>query len=281
MSAYVESDFRRGFILDEERVRKINELIHNRLATDQNYPCPVYKVYRSDNFTYTTTNIEDIFKEDNGDSQKVVRILILIEDEQSKLKFDLDFDVRYATSLKIEGENRDLVFLLFSDLRQYMANEVTICKRISTRSLHLLLFLIPLTLLGIIFIALMTGLLQAMPATSAKLALESQNALDKLNFLISSQEQISIALTGGQNVVLFFLGLGACMVLTMVIAMINRDQLLRLSNSLFIQDLFLFGKEIKRHEIRQRRRSNIFWGIIVATVVSVIAGLIVWLATKS
>ena len=60
MGAFVNHTFTKGFILDEERIRKINELLSSRGITVNPICTPIYKVYREDTFSYITNDIPAI-----------------------------------------------------------------------------------------------------------------------------------------------------------------------------------------------------------------------------
>jgi len=146
MGAFVDHKFRKGFLLDEERLRKLNDMLLTRGEQLPNECKPTYKVYRADGLTYTTEDIQQILCEDNADWQRVVRLVVSMQAEDD-LSLELDFDEQ-QTTLHIEGNDRDLVFLVFSDLKQYLANEVFIIRQLPSRigypvtSLSLLAFLI-------------------------------------------------------------------------------------------------------------------------------------------
>ena len=114
---------------------------------------------------------------------------------------NLDFKAGSNTSLTIEGEDRDLVYLLYSDLRQYLTNEVNVCKRISAGTLRTTTFsAIAVVTLAVLFAGVL-GIANAMNARiiSAPSVLESQSVIDKLNFLISQNAESSISLNRGQT----------------------------------------------------------------------------------
>jgi hypothetical protein len=132
MGAYAEQAFnKKGYILDEERLRKINSLLCQRVKDIPNSPIPVYRVFRSDSFTYSTKNLEDIICEDNYDYQRIERIYIYHDSEKAASPYEADegFHLLIALEkdeiyLKIRGENRDLVFLLLSELKQYISQKL-------------------------------------------------------------------------------------------------------------------------------------------------------------
>ena len=271
MSAYVEHEFEKGFILDEERIRKINDLLGKRLPEDQGYPKPTYKVYRADSFTYTTLNVQDIIEEENTEWQKIERITVSVKAEK-RLELELDFDVGH-TALTIEGEDRDLVFLLFSDLRQYLSSVVNIYRRLSPRTIRSSIAVSSFLLLLLGFAVLV--LTPSIPEEAVRLAIGSQDITEKLDFLISrSVRPVQQYASGG----LLLIGVGFA--LYTGVLFYHPQSSGRIVSFVSPHDLFLFGKEMDRHTRRLRLRSNIFWVIIVGTVVSLITGLVVWIVTK-
>jgi len=119
MPAYVEHEFPRGFILDEERLRKLAHLVSERLANTGAFQ---FHVYRGDAFTYTTDSVDEVLKEDNADWRRLTK-LELRTVAPTDLALFLSFSSS-GTRVEIEGTNRDAVFLLFSDLRAYLKEEV-------------------------------------------------------------------------------------------------------------------------------------------------------------
>ena len=122
MSAFVEHSFDRGFLLDEPKLRKLHELVAARLSKLQT-PIPVrFKVYRGDSDSYETEAVQDVINEDNEDWRAITRL-----DVTAIVTDVLDFELSFSgkrPSLRIVGDDRDAVFLLFSDVREYMTNEV-------------------------------------------------------------------------------------------------------------------------------------------------------------
>src|SRR6266498_3038613 len=115
MGAYTDHKFRRGFLLDEVRLRKIASIITNHIVSKPNATWQwQYKVKRSDALVYTTSSIEDIFAEDNSLSQRIVSIDITLMPESDKsFSLSLLFDTDEGTRLTLEGEDRNFVFVLF------------------------------------------------------------------------------------------------------------------------------------------------------------------------
>ena len=114
MAAYVEHRFKRGFLLDEEKLRKLVNLITQRLGKSEP-PIPYkLRVFRADPYSYETSNVEDIVNEDHADWRRITRLQI----EASRQK-DFEFELTFSdegTSLNLDGDDRDQVYLLLSDL---------------------------------------------------------------------------------------------------------------------------------------------------------------------
>lgn len=289
MSAYVEYEFERGFILDEERIRRINEIIRTRLPTEDEHLVLNYAVYRSDSYVYMTQNVEDVIREDNGESQRIVRILASVQDARelprfvagfqsirglseqletsglrTRLSLNLDFDTNKRSGLYIQGEDRDLVYLLYSDLRQYLIHEVNVCRYLSGFALRVtatsVLFLSAVTSIVAYFVNLVASQIQS--PEIVKSVLESQSVIDKLNYLISKNLEVYDILTGRALLPVLLL-LFAGMLLALAAAAAPSRFWYRFSTFIFPRNIFLLGKEIKRHADTQRRRSNLLWVVIV------------------
>jgi hypothetical protein len=134
MAAFVEHSFPHGFLLDEERLRKLKDLIENRLAKMPTHPQLVYKVYRGDSYSYTTTSVEDVAKEDNEDWRRITRLELSV-DSKNDLVFLLSFSAK-GCDLRITGADRDNVFLVFSDVRDYVHNEVAVVRGLTRTSVR-------------------------------------------------------------------------------------------------------------------------------------------------
>jgi hypothetical protein len=66
MGAYVHHQFERGFLLDEERLRKLVHLIAEKLDPEKSGKRYEFKVFRGDAYSYMTNAVDDILKEDNA-----------------------------------------------------------------------------------------------------------------------------------------------------------------------------------------------------------------------
>jgi hypothetical protein len=182
----------------------------------------------------------------------------------------LDFDEK-ATNLQIEGDIRDDVFLVFSDLKQYLTNEV--CTRrspFSSKKVAQLLFALPVTLLfAWIYIRGSVTKVDVVDI-SAESVLKSQDLAAKLNYLIvqqSKSEVTTIPVAIGSVFLVASLGL----------AVFGEAIILKPLRYLHPRNIFLVGKEIERHERRIKLRDRLIWTIgvgLIMTILGVVLPLI-------
>lgn len=59
-NAYVKYDFKKGFILDEAKLRKINEIIRKRLEELELEEELEFEMFRADSYCIICDNIESI-----------------------------------------------------------------------------------------------------------------------------------------------------------------------------------------------------------------------------
>lgn len=283
MGASVRHKIKQGFVLDEERIRKINDLIVKRLGELKGNPQLSYKVYRADAFVYSTLHVQDVINEENLEWQKMERLSILLTypdtiESSQKVILELHFNSNATdeppTTINIEGEERDFVYLFFSDLREYLQNEVNIIKslkqplgKLLTRFLAVLAILILLTVIAVISSKVPSG-------GEIGTLMSSQDTNEKLNYLIKAEEARSPG-----NIALFMWISGAS-ILLYLLSNLFEARISKWGDRLVSSSTFLFGREIDRYNSKQAFRNKLIWGVIVASAVSIITGLLVWLLTR-
>ena len=265
LSAWVQHSFSRGFALDEGRIRKIHDLICKRLPASGAYPDPRFKVYLADSSSYTTLSVRDILSEDNDEYQRIERITVSVDDD--RLHFLLDFD-QGKTDLSIDGVDRDVVFLLYTDLGEYLSSEINTRRRVSSRSVR------DATMLaGLCFFALsfLFYVLPEMPARSELASLVGGTDVNaKLNYLLTSTVEVGS---------LYLPMLGWLFLMLLAISVESRI-FRRLVHFFVPSDVFLFGHEIERQAKADKLRSNLMWGVAIALAISLVSGLFVWYLTR-
>lgn len=263
MNAYVNHEFQRGFVLDEIRVRKLHELVSSRINKLDTPPELLLKVFRGDSFVYETAIVDDVVKEDNDDWRAVTR-LDFIAEKENELAFRLSFSSR-RIFINIAGDDRDSVFLLFSDVREYLQSSVLSRITVSREATRLFsMFLMLAAMIGL-FWSMLSSL--APDAATATKALAANDLGAKLNYLIEER--------AGRKMPTATLGWLALMALATLGAISGAlEWTLRL---LFPSNIFLFGQRKEAHDKRRSTLSKVFWGFFVALAVSILAGeLLTW-----
>jgi multisubunit Na+/H+ antiporter MnhB subunit len=276
MAAFVEHSFKRGFLLDEARLRKLKDVIENREVKNRPDSKIVYRVYRGDSYAYDTEAVDDVVNEDNEDWRRVTRLDIKIahpdkkNDEEVGFAFRLSFSGSDGCELRIAGDDRDRVFLLFSELREYVQHEVAVARRIGedmSRFLPLILSALMFTATTVLFMYIA----ERFDPVVSKQALDSSDIATKLNFLIEHRETEVIS---PKSMIIGSLG----MALSIVVFFSSANAVV---SFIFPGNVFLFGKRKERFEKRQRMMSNLLWVVGVGLLVSIIGGFIVWRFTAA
>lgn len=261
MGAYVEEKFKGGFLLDEGKLRKIVDLIEHRNGDES----IVFKVFRGDSYSYETQSLEDVINEDNDDWRSITKLQISLAEEHP-LEFHLTFSDE-GLSIFITGENRDSVFLIYSDLREYFNNDVLKKPPMSEKTGGLVAMILMLSSMAIVFFFSFSDQMNKDPSV-VRAVLDSNDLHEKINYLISDREE-----KNGEFPYLYILVILAAPVILMTGAVQG------IWNFIFPSNQFLFGDRKKKYEARMALISKIFWGVVVALIVSMIASVIVWRAT--
>ncbi len=260
MGAYVEEKLKGGFILDEGKLRKISDLIERRI----NGASLLYKVYRGDSYSYETSEIDDVVNEDNEDWRAITKLQLLVKQDE---QLDFKFTFSDGASVYITGNDRDSVFLIYSDLREYMKNEVLTKPPLSDKSARILGMLLLVAVMSVFMYTILSAIADKDPSLM-KAALDSQDVNQKLDFLIKDRKE---PLQGKS---------AYWLILVMIIPILATSDLIHKAwNFVFPTNLFLFGDKRKKHEARMGLVSKIFWGVGVAFIVSIIASVFVWKIT--
>lgn len=256
-NAYVNFVFKKGYLLDEEKLRKLYNIIHKRLSekdlTDKLY-C---RIFRKDSYCFSCNNIEDILKEDNWGPTTIGRLLIEIDSEQLQMAFDFDGS---GTTLRIEGNDRDFIYLLYSDIKEFTQNEINVVNKIRIKESF------PITMFMLLFlpfsiVLLVRDLFKKVPEN----IINSTDIIEKLNYLINRNSADTTNLKSLYLLIPFIL-------LAFIIPILLKKTL----NYCFPYNLFLIGKQINFYEKRINIRGKIFWGIGIAFIVSLAAGLVIY-----
>ena len=267
MNAYVNHKFKSGFLLGEEAIVKIHDLIETRAKELSPEAKPKLKVYRSDNSVYEADGIGDLRNEENAKRNRIQQVDFLVEDDQMKLT--LSFENESLPSLKIEATDRDKAFLLFSEIKEYLHTECLILRRPFSDRKESLVSLIGLMVAqaGMLIYFVLKSLFPSEKRRAIEEAISSPEATEKLNALLQdklSTDKEAPMVLGGMIGLVILIFVGGYVI-----------------QKIYPSSVFYLGKEIESYDRLKSNRSKWIWGIGISFIVSFIAGLVVWLLTRS
>jgi len=269
MAASVEHRFTRGFLLDEEKLRKLVSLITERLAKSEP-PIPHrFRVFRADSYSYETSNVDDIVNEDHADWRKITRLQIEASREK-EFEFELTFSDE-GTTLELNGEDRDQVYLLLSDLREYLKNEVNTCLLISRQTHMSLSLILPLVLVAVVGVLTLWKITESPSQADIQRALDSGQVGEKLDLLVQQLRR------PGEHFSLLAVWFGS---MPLMALLMFSGAIRRIIVFFCPSNLFLFGSQKHKYERRKRLLAKILWALIIGFLISVVAGLAVWKVTN-
>lgn len=251
MAAHVEHEFTGKFVLEEEHLRKLDQMIRQKCPAEGKYNI---SVKRTDSAAYTTHNIDDLCAEENGPSATISAIAFLVDSDELTVK--LVFVKDKETNLEVIGEERGEVFLIAGDLRSYIDAEVMRWRGLFRGGLlKLLVPVIMFMMLGAAF-----GFTFFNQASSAQIdeALASRDLLTKMDFLIAQRPEVRLASFSWAIAIPFVL-----------MGLLTFDLHLKVVKYLFPLDDFFIGKKKNLLQKKAALRQNLFWVVIVTTVISV------------
>ncbi|WP_152907941.1 hypothetical protein [Stenotrophomonas geniculata] len=253
MAATVSHQFSGVFLLDEGQLRRINDIIAKRLPEVADGACEIH-VSRADSFSFVTGSIDEVCSEENGSSVEIERIRFVASSSGFSLR--LDASREDGVNLGIEGNDRDAVFLIYSELKAYIDQGVMSRRWLGENPYQWKLVALVVAL-GATCAGAFGLLAWSNDPAPAELALKSNDVLVKLNYLIDR----------GRNV----LGPMTLMFCAFIIAMIGimLDWHAKALSFFFPANVFMLGRMVRWYESRVKLRSQIFWSVIVAAALGV------------
>ncbi|EOV1170514.1 hypothetical protein ACOLZ1_000007 [Vibrio fluvialis] len=263
--------FENGFTLDEISLRKLRDIISSRVKDKE----IDFLVKRSDGFSYQTTDVEQLIESENSSWIDIKSISIIaghyaynVKDPVTYINLDFSKKDVFTTGLKVAGNDKDIVNLLGEDLNSYL--KAKILKKKSKALSYLFL-------LGVCLILLATFLL----AIASYAAPEPIDLTTKLHTMSDQQklDYIIMKLDGKEKESPSSVAFGVLSILTVVtlfVAIVYEGSISKVKNKYFPRCSFLFGNELISYQKIHSIKKNIFWCVIVASIVSFVTGLMVW-----
>jgi hypothetical protein len=252
--ADVDLKLKGSFLLDEAAIRKISSILHERAKSGGKQ---LIRVGRVDAFSFVTEEIDPVFQQENGDSDKMNR-LSFFSLPDAPLTYQLNFETRDGITGRVRGPVRDDVFLLATDLKSYISESVIIKNFITkmiaaVQGLYLLLGLLMLT---IGFMSAYTTLL-TIPWISSELKSILDNARNSsdLNVKVNAIIDALIKLYGPSrfqsqllswNIMFGVIGIGLAICVWFLL------------KYLYPVNVFLVGKQSLIYKRKEELRSKLF-----------------------
>lgn len=255
MAANVEYDFKNHFEIDEEKIRRIHSIIKARVPAETVSKIG-FTVTRADNLIYLTFEINDVINESNDSISKITSLEINSKDDL--LNLSVIFNDKSGASIRVTGEDRDNVFLLSSELKEYISKEVTTLKKWGILDPKIMMSTMLLSFLAFFCYQLTTEVAK-ISEESIKPLLDGTDINEKLNFLI--ERKINSSGISSTTIVPMFLLLGFFIAITTL-------PMTKLIDFIYPRNIFMLGKQISIIEKKRKLKSNIFWVIFVGGVLS-------------
>jgi hypothetical protein len=266
MKAYLDHTFRKGFLLKEESIIKLHDIIIKRLNEKHYDNKLLYKIYRKDALVYDTNEYNRIIEEENSKRNSINKLELTYNDDNLKLK--LIFDKIENTQLEIEANEKDFAYLLFSDIKEYLSTEVMKFRTFLFKDVIADRLLFPLVMMIVMILSFNSIDSSTLSQNELSKLLNTNAIEEKLNFLIrNTQRKIN---TSNFLYILF----GVTMLYVLGITSLG------LLDKIFPRNIFYLGKEIVAYDKICSIRSKIIWGIIIAMIIGIISGLVVFGITK-
>jgi hypothetical protein len=266
MKAYLKQNFKKGYLLTEETIIKISDIILKRFKETGIKEELNYKVYRKDSLVYETTDYKKFLEEENSKRNLINKLDIYHNCDN--LKFKLTFDKEEGVNLEIEASEKDSAYLLFSDLKEYLSTEILKFRGFKFEKLKLERYIMPVFMF--LFMIFTFSFISRPKLTESQInhILSTDSTNVKINYLV----QNSLSTFKLKNLWYLFIAI--------VVVAILATSTTELLDTVYPRNIFYIGKEIARYDKHCSIRSKIIWGIIIALIVSIIAGFVVLFFTN-
>lgn len=253
MNAHLETTFKRGFLLTEEALIKLDDIIRKRLQTNDPAAKIQFKVFRADGMLVEFDSPTAVAAEENSSRNAIKRVEILSSEQSYKIS--LKFDPKDNTDLAIEANDRDLAYLLSSDIKDYLHSEVLKFRSFSFDSALSSKTIFPLLMLPLSLIALYSVKENPRPEVVSEM-LKSSDVQTKLNFLIETRVTQDVG-----PMKYYFVGLiGTLIVLFFLGSILDKT---------YPRNIFYWGKAAQAYDKLLGVRERVVWGIVIAFVIGI------------
>jgi len=251
----ITKSYDQHFILEEDSLRRMQAILDKAAKELPSPPEVVFRVEREDDRFYETLNIDDVLTDPNVERRRVNSVYIELRPSEANLngalhkreaivslEFSAEKRLFKETSIRLEisHDNRNWALLLADEL------EPQIQRTFKSKGIPLLAFLV--------FV---------IPLTMIFMKIYRKNFPDATNIEVINKLGWILLLTFMPLLILrFFIWIG--------------ERPRWYSRLVGPESVFLWGDEAHAYNIRNKIRQNIFWGVIVAFIVSFAAGG-VWL----
>ncbi|HFD4039884.1 TPA: hypothetical protein ACF3XN_004309 [Vibrio parahaemolyticus] len=284
MQAIFDEAFNEGFILDESSIRKLRDIILKR-APDADVTLQVEK---SDGVRYQTSDFEEAFESENS-SWATTKVMSLSFDTKNfsdnkdakriddlRIEFTKIHDkysYRSPVEIKIRGSDKDGISLLGDDIVKYLkASVIKPSYNFVKLSFFFLLFIASISL----WASLVPGYEIPFFESSTKTQItDTSTDSEKIDYLIEIVENIS----GSKKVPFVYVILTLTVAFPLSYFFISGDAS-KYYYKYFPNYIFVFGVEAKHFKSSQALKRNIFWSVLVASIVAIVTGLLVWYITS-
>ena len=257
--------FGKGFIIESAHFQTLERKIRERFPDSDIH----YDVIFNNTSKYKTTSLDVLLLEENNPANNIEKI-VLVAKYGDNVKLIIVFQKGEKTLLSITGADKDSIFLLFNEMKSYIDKEIAVVRVVrlgnSSTSLYVQIGLVIGIIVGPSIHSEITSLRGSENIIlEAQNALESYNLVEKIDFLI--QQEIK------RNEANSSIGIDLIIVLG-VLTVIAASTVILLASLQPPHDYFCIGKEKSVLEKKQKTRQNIFWIVIIGTLVAVFAAVI-------
>jgi hypothetical protein len=261
MQAIIKKEYSKGFLLNEENLIKLADICHKRFKELNLEQKVLYKVYRSDSLVFDSETYQTLLDEENSKRNKIEKVRITSMSEQ--LKFTLSFDYEEGVSLSVEAETKDMAYLLFSDIKDYLTTEILCFRSFSFNKILSHKNIFPIIMLAVMSIFIMAIESRQLTSVEIQALLDTGTIDEKLNYLIESRKN-----SEGSETVLPMLGIvfGVFMLIFFIGPSLDK---------FYPRNIFCWGKMSSNYFNLTALRGKIVWGVVIAFTMSVLASLFI------